>query len=187
MPPHNRADNAASWTPQELFAILLRQFKRLMAERGVKITEAEVLTLSDAMAQRQTHPHSAEVIQVMRQIVDESVQVLAAWNLTYAQSLAASMDDMPGWATTADFLSLANEKGNAELRISAGASLLAGLGDGRTAPYLLAAYANGADDSEDVDAVIARRALCFVADINEADPDWLHKAHAWIAQQPEST
>jgi hypothetical protein len=120
--------------------------------------------VAQATAARQPAPTQTQAIQIaMREIVDESIAVLRGWNLTYAQSLATPMDAMPGWETTADFLMLANEKGNAELRISSGSALLAGLGDSAYTPYLRDCMQHGAHDPEDVDAVIAQRVLDFVA------------------------
>lgn len=173
----NRAENAATWQFEQLLVILLRQFKRLLAERDLPLTEAQI----EALATRQTT--DAQVIEALAALVEESVGVLQRWNLTYAQSLATQMDDMPGWETTADFLEIANEKGNAELRISSAGALLAGLGDARYADYLWACYQHGADDAEDVDAVIARRALLHVAGIAETSVDWADALQQWLAQR----
>lgn len=159
----NRAENVKNWTMDMLLLILLRQFKRLLQERGVTLTETEMQTIAQAAAE---HRLASEQITAVRtaiiEIVEESLSVLQGWDLTYAQSLATSMDAMPGWETTADFLELANEKGNAELRISTGSALLAGLGDPRYLAYLRACAKHGADDPEDVDAVIAQKVLDFV-------------------------
>jgi hypothetical protein len=177
----NRAANVTSWEFRELLVILLRQFKRLLADQGVELTDAQIQELAQNAAQRQSLSELAHAVREgMIQIVEASLSILGGWNLTYAQSLKTTMNDLPGWETTADFLELANEKGNAELRISAGASLLAGLGDPRYAPLLLQTYQHGADDPEDVDAVIARRALSFAAGIAESTPDWLAQIRQWL-------
>lgn len=177
----NRAQNAAGWDLDKLTAILIRQFKRLLAERDVALTEADILRIAEASARRDAPDAlTRALIDAMRAIVAESHARLAEWGMTYAQSLATPMDAMPGWETTAEFLQLANEKGNAELRISAGASLLALLGDPVAAPDLLSAWEHGKDDPEDVDAVIARRALAFVSRTDPAAPDWSSQARAWV-------
>lgn len=176
----NRAENATMWDLDKLAAILIRQFKRPLAERGVTPTENEIQAIAQAAANRQ--PPDADALKLreaMADVVRESLDVLAAWGMTYRESLATGMDQMPGWETTADFLMLANEKGNAELRISAGASLLALLGDTRFSDLLIACYQHGQDDPEDVDAVIARRALSFATGLDAAAPDWLEQAQRW--------
>lgn len=173
----NRAQNAATWDMDKLIAILIRQFKRPLSERGLTFTESEIIAMAQAAAQREpvTEP-MRRLCDAMADAVRESLGVLAAWDLTYPQALATSMDAMPGWETTADFLEMANEKGNAELRISAGASLMAALGDLRFADMLIACYENGVQDPEDVDAVIAKRALSFALKLDEHAPEWLTRA-----------
>lgn len=179
----NRAENVQKWTLEELITILLRQFKRLLAERGQELTEAEIKTLAfSAVGRSATSPQADRVRAALRELVAESLDVLASWGLGYAQSLRTGMNTLTGWETTADFLTLANEKGNAELRISAGASLLACLGDVMYADKLWDTWQHGADDAEDVDAVIARRALLFAAGIRENADDWEALLRDWLAQ-----
>ena len=109
--------------------------------------------------------------------------MLARWNLSFQQSLDTEMKDIPGWESTAEFLDIANEKANAELRISTGAALLTALGDPRHAPELLFVVEHGADE---IDALIARRVLLFASRISPDDPGWLAKLRAWIAQKPNT-
>jgi hypothetical protein len=70
------------------------------------------------------------------------------------------MGDMPGWETTAEFLDIANEKSNAELRISAGSALILVLGDDRYKDYLTFLVENPALD--DVSAIMAKRIFDFI-------------------------
>ncbi len=170
----NRAQNAATWDMDKLIAILIRQFKRPLAERGLIYPESEIIRIAQAAANREPTTEQTRVLcDTMADVVQESLNVLATWGLTYPQALVTTMDAMQGWETTAEFLEMANEKGNAELRISAGASLMAVLGDLRFAEMLIACYENGAQDPEDVDAVIAKRALSFALQLDEHAPDWL--------------
>jgi hypothetical protein len=181
---HNRATNAASWEFRELLVILLRQFKRLIADKGVELTDAQIQVIAeDAAAQKAPSEQTLAIQSAMREILDESVNVLKQWDLSYEQALYTTMNDIPGWETTADFLELANAKGNAELRISAGSSLLAGLGDGQYADYLWQTVQHGANDPEDVDAVIAKRALSFVVGVEENAPDWSGQIEQWLQKK----
>ncbi len=183
----NRAENVQKWTLEELITILLRQFKRLLAQHGLELTEGEIKALAFSAAGRIATTSQADLVRAgLRELVAESLDVLSQWGLGYAQSLRTGMDTMAGWETTADFLTLANEKGNAELRISSGASLLACLGDLAYVDKLWDAYQHGVDDPEDVDALIARRALLFAADINEKAPDWEVLLQRWLAHLDSS-
>ena len=177
----NRAQNVWTWTIEELTLILLRQFKRLIAERGADWPDADLKALAEHAGQRAINEGAVPVIAALRDIVAESEALLAEWGLTFEQSVASSMEEMPGWDTTADFLSLANDKINAELRISAGAALLALLGDTHYAHHALTAVKHGIRDPEDVDAVITLRALAFAARIDESATDRLARISQWVA------
>jgi hypothetical protein len=174
----NRAQNVWTWTIEELALILLRQFKRLLTERGADRSDAALKSIaSDAAA---GHVDDSAVTAALRQVVDESEAVLGAWGMTFAQSLATGMEEMPGWESTADFLTLANDKVNAELRIAAGSALLALLGDMRYVHHALAVIDHGKDDPEDVDAVIATRALARAGRIDEGAADAIARIRAWV-------
>lgn len=177
----NRAQNVWNWTIEELTLILLRQFKRLLAERGADLTDAEMKSLANRAASRAVTNDDSAVVAALRQIVAESEDVIAGWGKSFAESLATGMEDMAGWDSTADFLSLANEKVNAEVRISAGTSLLALLGDRIYAGRALDTVRHGIGDPEDVDAVIALKALAFAAGIDPRAADRLTVLDAWIA------
>ena len=98
------------------------------------------------------------LLKGLAEAIGQSEAVLAQWGLTFQQSLDTPMDKIPGWETTAEFLELANEKVNAELRITLGAALtLAQFGERRFAPYL--EYLAAGDYGDET--VIARRALEF--------------------------
>ncbi|MFN8530568.1 MAG: hypothetical protein U0670_18340 [Anaerolineae bacterium] len=145
----------------ELLAVLLRQFRRPLAAHGITFTDAEAGEIGARLAavtgdrepltERETALRAA-----LAALVHESEAVLANWNLTFAQSLEAEMTDIPGWESTSDFLELANEKTNAELRISTGSALLVALGDREFVPHLRTVIARA---EPDVDTVIAERVL----------------------------
>ena len=183
------AGNVESWRIDELILILLRQFRWLLAERGVDLTDARLRKISQATAERQPLPAEvAAICDVLAALIVESEAVLAEWGLDFAQSLATTMNDIGGWETTADFLDVANHKVNAELRISAGAALMALLSDAQYAPYLLQAIDHDLETQGrlDVDATIARRALLFAAGIEPDDTDWLAKLRQWICADAAS-
>ncbi len=163
----------------DLLAILLRQYRRPLASHGIHMTDAVVDVLArDIVAHKLVDEKASRA--ALAALVDESVQVLARLHLTFAQSLDAEMSDIPGWETTAEFLEIANEKANAELRISTGTALLVSLGDNHYAPELLALVERG---EHDLDAVIARRVLLFVSEIDGDVPGWLDNLRAWVSAQ----
>jgi hypothetical protein len=181
--------NVESWRIDELILILLRQFRWLLAERGIDLTDTRLREISQAAAERQPTPAEVPAIcDVLAALIVESEAVLAEWGLDFAQSLATTMNDIGGWETTADFLDVANQKVNAELRISAGASLMALLGDARYAHYLLQAIDHDlkTEGRLDVDATIAKRALLFAAQVNPEDAGWLASLRQWVRENAAS-
>lgn len=179
----DRATNAEYWEFDKLVAILLRQFRRLLAEKDIDLTEADIRQMGEQVANRAPlDPRTPAITEALSELVQESVGALAQWNLTFAESLATSMTDMSNWQTTADFLEVANEKINAEVRISAGVSLMVALGDYRYAAVLLQAIDHDlkTEGRLDVDAVIAKRALLFAAGLSTDADDWRGKLQAWL-------
>lgn len=179
--PHNPAENLLGAPIEDLLIILLRQFKRLLDERRVDLSDSQIKTLARNIADNQ--PLDTTLTEALRgaltDIIAESEGVLRRWSPSFANSLRTEMETITGWETTAEFLEIANEKSNAELRISAGSALAVALGAQEFAPYLLEVidYDNGMND---VDAVFARRLLCFAADIDPNAPDWLEQGRAWV-------
>jgi hypothetical protein len=162
----------------DLLAILLRQFRRPLKSQGVELSDAEAETLAHDLAARTPLIEKALAVrEALVKLVAESETVLARWNLTFQQSLDTEMKDISGWESTAEFLDIANEKANAELRISTGASLLAALSDLSHTPDLLFLVERGEDD---LDAVIAKRVLLFASGIKASDPQWLDQLRAWV-------
>ncbi len=180
----DRATNIESWGIDALTLILFRQFKRLLADKGVNLTDSEMQAIADAVAKRDLPTERVQmIIPALDALISESLAVLAGYGLSFAQSLATDMTDLTHlWNTTADFLSIANEKGNAEIRISAGSALMTLLGDYRHVNHLIIAIEHDiqALGTLDVDAMIGKRALLFVARIASPDPNWLDKARAWV-------
>lgn len=145
----------------ELLAILLRQFRRPLAGRGVELSDAEAEALAERIVARKALGEKAEAIRVaLVELVAESEALLAGWKLTFEQALDTEMGDVPGWESTAEFLEIANEKANAELRISTGSILLVALGDEQYTARLR--FLAGRED--DLDGVIARRVLALSSD-----------------------
>lgn len=175
---HDRPSPAETWPFDHLIATLLKQFKRPLAARNVTLTDAEAQRIGRAVAAREQPDETATRVRAaLVGIIAESEAVLARWGLTFAQSLQTGVDVLPGWESTAEFLALAEEKANAEIRIGAGAALLAALGDLRYAAYLFQQIERAPDE---VEAVIARRVLTFLTGMDASTADGLEQARQWL-------
>lgn len=188
MPPPNPAYQLLHAPFADIIKILLPQFRRLLEQRDIQLTQADIETLSNSITEK-TIPADYEVLkEAFRDIVQESIAELQnRFNLNFAESLHASMKQLVDWekTTTANFLEVANHKNNAELRISAGSSLLVAWGDLQYADYLLTVIeADG--NADDVDAVIAKRVLAHVSDISLDQKDWLQAIHNWLESKTET-
>jgi hypothetical protein len=174
MPLVNPAETLNDAPLTDIIVLLLKQVKRLLAEHDVMLTTDDMNTLARDAAAHHALPASANgMLPILRDLVTESLAVLQTqFGYTFETSLTKDMSDVQGWETTSEFLELANEKGNAELRISTTAALLTLMGDAAYAPLCLAVIA--ADPGiTDVDATIARRALLHLTGVAPDAPDWL--------------
>jgi hypothetical protein len=165
----------------DMVVLLLRQFKRLLSQAGVDLTTDEMTAIGQAAAACQAMPEKTAAIKsIMVNLVQESLDVLQKrFQRSFAASLATDMNTLGGWETTAEFLDIAEVKSNAELRISAGAALLALLGEVRFADCLISVLEHDAG-ADDVDALFARRALAHISQIPADVPDWLAQVQAWL-------
>jgi hypothetical protein len=143
---------------EELFTVLLRQFKRPLAGHGIDLSDQDAAVIAGHIVRGEQNNHTKAMIQGLIDVIAESEHVLEQWGLPFEKSLDVKMENLDTWESTAEFLDLANEKINAELRISAASALILALGDARYMPYLQH-LANGDYGDE---TIIARRALAFV-------------------------
>lgn len=165
----------------ELIDVSLRQFKRPLETMGVALMATDVSAIAESIAARQPLSAKAEAVR------DGLVRVVAAseaWfserNLTFESALQTDMNNLPGWETTAEFLELANEKSNAELRVAAGSALVMALGDKRFGGYLV--FLMEHPQLDDVSATMARRVLAFMSDTEDRvnASNWHDIIHAWL-------
>jgi len=144
----------------DLIDILLRQFKRPLASVGIDLTPQDVSHVAALVAGRRPLDDRAMTIRAgLVQVVQHSLEWFQAHDLTFRASLQTDMGAMPGWETTSEFLDLANQKSNAELRVAGGAALLATLGDGRYTAHLR--FLVDHPHLDEVSAVMAGRVLAF--------------------------
>lgn len=185
MPPPSRLQRSRGLEQaplEDLLSILLRQFRRPFAAHGFTLTDADADALAHTVMQHTDHPLHDSIQNSLRTLITESETVLVGWNLTFETALDTAMDAIPGWESTAEFLDLANDKSNAELRIAAATTLTAAMGD-LTAVHRLLFLAERTlnDPDPDPDSVIATRVLRWLSDTENMDGNgWFEKARAWV-------
>lgn len=161
---------------------MLRQFKRPLATFDIMLPPSLVKQIAQAVAEREPLPFEAHNVRngLVRAVI-ESRSVLAQWDLNFEQSLRTTMDTMPGWETTVEFLDIANRKSNAELRIATGSALLLALGEQRFIDVLFFLLENPKLD--EISTIMARRVLAFVSETeaNVDDADWLRQVRLWAS------
>ena len=179
----DRASHAENWELDKLVTMLLRQFKRLLADRDVELTDIQMRLLGEQVLSNATDDDvAARICKALTDIVQESTRKLGEWNLTFTQSLRTEMTDISGWESTAEFLDIANQKINAEIRITAGTSLLVIFGNYTYTDYLLQAidYDLETHKKLDVDAIIAKHALIFASGVERDKSTWLDEVRLWL-------
>lgn len=173
--PNNPADSLRTVPLSLIAADLLKQFNKptLFGKHGLTFSKAEIDHIAAQIEAQQPVEQAFAVCAGLAALIAESeAELQARFGMDFARSLATQdLRNVGGWETTAEFLEIANHKSNAELRISAGATLMLLLGDARPAPHLftLLQVDGGADD---VDALLAKRALAHHTGIVLDTPDW---------------
>lgn len=164
---------------EELLSVVLRQWKRPLAAHNIHITDSEASEIASALVQRREDARLPVLNTALKALIAESDAVLAGWKLSFAQSLDAEMNAISGWESTAEFLEIAEQKANAELRISTGAALLVAMGEKGYAAYLVALVERGVTD---LDSAIAKRVLLFASGVSASAPDWLEHVRQWYTE-----
>ncbi len=177
MLPPERAQTFANAPLEDLLSVLLRQLKRPLASHGFALTDAQAASLAQGGLQE----NKPQLLQALQAVVAESEAVLAAMNLSFQASLDADMSTIGGWETTSEFLEIANEKSNAELRITLGSSLILAFGGRRDYGHDLLFLAQGDYGDE---TIIARRVLAYASHIDLDTPDWPDQIQTWIKNDP---
>jgi hypothetical protein len=177
MPPANPAQKLRTAPFEDLVVMLLKQFQRLMRDRGTNTTSDDLNNIGKAASIKSDDYPSItdDICQHLETFVQESIEELQRrFGWTFAQSLAEDMSTITNWETTSDFIDIANNKSNAELRISAGATLLVMLEQDDYAPYLLDVI-DADKGAQDVDAMLAMRALAHLDNSDMSAKGWYER------------
>src|SRR5690349_14547197 len=111
--PSNTGHTFETAPYEELFTVLLRQFKRPLQTKGVELSDDDAAHVAGHIVRSEKNDHTKAVLDGLISVITESEEVLAQWGLPFEKSLDVKMDNLNTWESTAEFLELANEKINA--------------------------------------------------------------------------
>ena len=168
---------------QEILHLLFRQLDGALTGRAQSLGAKPSRDLIAALAAGETPGSVNALTVVLIRIVEDNLKILRdRLSVDFASSLAADITQAADWESTADFLSIANEKAGAEQEILIASALLVACGKSEYASYLIDAIEADAG-ALDVDAVIARRMLRHVGAIDSVNTDAPAQARAWLLDQ----
>jgi hypothetical protein len=161
----------------DLISVLLRQLKRPLASHGFTLSDAQAEALAQLRLAAQTDERIPPLLAALEAVIAESLAVLRRFGLRFQESLDADLNQIGGWESTAEFLDIANDKSNAELRITLASALILAFGGDRRYGLDLLHLARGDYGDE---TVIARRFLSFASGIEPGGADWAERIAEWI-------
>ncbi len=168
---------------QEILDLLFRQLEGALTRRDQSLGAKPSRDLIAALAAGETPGSVNALAVVLISIVEDKLKMLRdLLSVDFAGSLAADITQGADWESTADLLSIANEKAGAEQAILIASALLVACGKSEYASYLIDAIEADAG-ALDVDAVIARRILLHVGAIDSINADTPAQARAWLLDQ----
>jgi hypothetical protein len=179
MSMQNAIKNLRAAPDNTLIVLLLKQFKDLLEQHGVKLEAQTIHAIANQAAERQALSDLGEKVKLtLIDIIDESLNLLQErFNLTFAKSLVANAHLLTGWKTPTEFQEAISQKNNAETRIAMGSALLAMLGDTRFVAYVFTTleheYVRG-----HMEAMLAMRAISHAAETDPGTDDWESKTRA---------
>ncbi len=174
-PPRNLA--AAPFS--DILRILLLHFQPQLKERGLPLSNEDLQALTTASTSGAVDATAGAVAGHIADLVAAQLTRLRArWGLRFAESLRVNAADLTDWRTTADLLTLASDKAAAETDIALGAALLVAFGRREYTKILVDVIVHDAE-SNDVDAIIARRVLRHISGIQTTGGQWLARVDAW--------
>lgn len=176
-------DRLAKAPFDEILHLLLGQLDNALTGRDPSLGANPSSDLIAALEAGETPESVKDLAAALIRIVEDNIKTLRErFSVDFASSLAADITQVAAWESTADFLSIANEKAGAEQAIVIASALLVACGKSEYASYLIDAIEADAG-ALDVDAVIARRILRHVGAIDSVNTDAPSQAGAWLLDQ----
>ncbi|MCY4536615.1 MAG: hypothetical protein OXE52_00130 [Chloroflexi bacterium] len=168
---------------REILHLLFRQLDSPLTQRATSLGANPSQVLLAALEAGEAPDSVKGLAAALIALLDDNLKILRQrLSVDFAGSLAADITQLADWESTADFLSIANEKAQAEQEIVIAAALLVACGSIEYASYLIETLEADAG-ALDVDAVIARRMLLHVGAIDGANTDAPSQARAWLLDQ----
>lgn len=168
---------------QEILHLLFRQLDSPLTQRATSLGANPSQVLLAALEAGEAPDSVKDLATALIALLEDNLKILRQrLSVDFAGSLAADITQLTNWESTADFLSIANEKAQAEQEIVIAAALLVACGSIEYASYLIETLEADAG-ALDVDAVIARRMLLHVGAIDGANTDAPSQARAWLLDQ----
>ena len=178
-----KLDRLANAPLAEILQLLLRQLDDALTHRDDSLATSDSRHLLSALEEAEPSDRLNDLVAVLIRLIEDGLKTLRdRLSVDFAASLAADITQLAAWESTADLLSIANDKAIAEHEIVVASALLVACGRSEYAAYLIDVIEDDAG-LKDVDAVIARRILLHVGAIDGSDADMLWQARAWLQDQ----
>lgn len=163
--------------------LLLRQLEGALRQRDPTHDTSAWRDLITALEAGERPECVTRLAVVLIALVEDKLKTLRdRFSADFAGSLAADITQFTDWESTADFLSIAEEKAQAEQDIVIASALLVACGRSEYASYLIEVIEDDAG-ALDVDAVIARRLLLHAGAIDGTNTDAPSQARAWLVNR----
>ncbi|MCY4021416.1 MAG: hypothetical protein OXG39_18560 [Chloroflexi bacterium] len=176
----DKLDRLAKAPLQEILHLLFRQLDGALRQRDPSLDTSAWRDLIAALEAGETPESVTRLAAVLIALVEDKLKTLRdRFSVDFAGSLAADITQMTDWESTAEFLSIAEEKAQAEQEIVIASALLVACGRSEYASYLIEVIEDDAG-ALDVDAVIARRLLLHAGAIDATNADAPSQARAWL-------
>ena len=176
-------DRLANAPLAEILRLLLRQLDDALTHRDYSLMISDSRQLVFALEAAEPSDRLNDLVAILIRLIEDSLKTLRdRLSVDFAGSLAADITQLAAWESTADLLSIANDKAIAEQEILIASALLVACGRSEYASYLIDVIEDDAG-LMDVDAVIARRILLHVGAIDGTNAHLLSQARAWLQDQ----
>src|SRR6185369_1250735 len=86
----------------ELFTVLLRQFKRPLKTQGIDLSDQDAADIAGFIVHQEHNTQTSATLQGLIGVVTESEEVLSQWGLPFEKSLDVKMENLNTWETTAE-------------------------------------------------------------------------------------
>ena len=131
-------DRLANAPLAEILRLLLRQLDDALTHRDYSLMISDSRQLVFALEAAEPSDRLNDLVAVLIRLIEDSLKTLRdRLSVDFAGSLAADITQLASWESTADLLSIANDKAIAEQEILIASALLVACGRSEYASYLI--------------------------------------------------